>query len=134
MSIARIMAYALLLFGAVLHTYTHLVESESFSLGWWLWSLAPYIAASIFIVIFKRPHATAGALIIPAFLDAGNFYSVFIHPESSTAALGMLFVPFWNLVVLVPIGAAIGWWVGYRIRITAEDMPSNKSLERTREG
>jgi hypothetical protein len=128
------MAYALLLYGVVLHTYTNLVEAESPSLGWWLWALAPYIAGALVLFLFKRPHATAGALLIPALLDAGNFYSVFMHPTSSTAALGMVFVPFWNLVVFVPIGGAIGWWVGYRIRTTAADMPSNKSLERTREG
>jgi len=133
MKIARTMAYALLLFGVVLHTYTNFVEAKSPSLGWWLWSLAPYVAGGLVLFLFKRPHATAGALLIPAILDAGNFYSVFIHPTSSTAALGMLFVPFWNLVVFVPLGGAIGWWIGHRIRITAAEMPSNKSLERTRE-
>jgi hypothetical protein len=134
MRTARIMAYALLLYGAVLHTYTHVSSAASFSVGWWLWSLSPYIAGALILILFKRPHATVGALVIPALLDAGNYYSVFIRPESSTAGLGMLFIPFWNLVVFVPIGAAIGWFVGYRIRVTAQDVPSNKSLERTREG
>jgi hypothetical protein len=113
------MAYALLLFGVALHTYTNLVEAESPSLGWWLWPLAPYMAGALALFLFKRPHATAGALLIPAILDAGNFYSVFIHPASSTAALGMLFIPLWNLVVFVPLGGAVGWWVGHRIKITA---------------
>jgi hypothetical protein len=90
-----------------------LVDAQSFSLGWWLWSLAPYIVGGLFLFL-KRPHATVGGLAIPALLDAGNYYSVFIHPESSTAGLGMLFVPLWNLIVFVPIGAAIGWWVGHR--------------------
>jgi hypothetical protein len=133
MKIARVMTYALLLYGAVLHTYTHAVETESFSAGWWLWSLAPYIASGFFLLIFKRPHATVGALIVPALLDAGNFYSVFVHPESSTAALGMVFVPFWNLIVFAPVGTAVGWWVGHRVSATAAHMPSNTSLERTRE-
>jgi hypothetical protein len=133
MRVARIMAYALLTFGAVLHTYTHLFESSSFSVGWWLWSLSPYIAGLI-LFSFKWPQATVGALVVPAFLDAGNFYSVFIHPESSTAALGLMFIPLWNLVVFVPIGGAIGGWIGRRLHARASSMPSNTSLERTREG
>jgi hypothetical protein len=134
MKIARSSAYLLLLYGVVLHTYTNLFEAESFSFGWWLWSLSPYLIRGLIFLIYKRPHATAGALIIPAILDAGNFYSVFIHPTSSTAALGMLFVPLWNLIIFVPVGTAVGWWLGYRIGLTAGGAPSNTSLERTREG
>ena len=115
MTIARLMAYTLLLFGVTLHTYTNFFAIESPSLGWWLWPLTPYLAGAIMLFLFKRPHATAGALLIPAILDAGNYYSVFIHPTSSTAALGMLFVPLWNLLLFVPLGGAIGWWIGRRI-------------------
>jgi len=57
---------------------------------------------------------------------------VFVNPQSSTAALGMLFVPILNIAVFVPLGAAVGWWVGRRIAMTT-DMLSNTSLERTRE-
>ncbi len=127
------MALALLLFGAVLHTYTHVVESASFLVGFWLLSLSPYIAGSVLLFVFRRPHATAGALLIPAFLDAGNFYSIFINPQSSTASLGLVFIPLWNMLLFVPIGGAIGWWVGNRIKVTKEESPSNASLERTRE-
>ena len=110
MTTARVMACALLTYGVALHTYTHLVEADSFSFGWWLWSLSPYIAGGLLFLLSRRPHATVGALLVPVLLDAANFYSVFIHPESSTAGLGMLFVPLWNLLVLAPIGAAI-WLV-----------------------
>lgn len=51
MSVARIIAYVLLLFGVVLHTYTNFVESASPSLGWWLWPLAPYIAGAIVLFL-----------------------------------------------------------------------------------
>ena len=125
MSIARLLACALLLFGVALHTYTNFVETESPSIGWWLWPLTPYIAGAFLWFVFKRPHATVGALLIPAFLDAGNFYSVFIHPTSSTAALGMLFVPLWNLLVFVPLGGAAGWWIGRRIGSAAAKVPPN---------
>jgi hypothetical protein len=125
MSTARIMACALLLFGVALHTYTNLVKFESFSPGWWLWALAPYIAGALLLGLLKRPHAAAGALLVPAIMDAGNFYSVFVHPMSSTAGLGMIFVPLWNLAVFVPLGGALGWWIGRRVSLKAADMPSN---------
>jgi hypothetical protein len=96
--------------------------------------LSPYIACALLLGLLKRPHAAAGALLVPAIMDAGNYYSVFIYPTSSTAGLGMIFVPLWNLAVFVPLGGALGWWIGRRISLTAADMPSNKSLERTHEG
>jgi hypothetical protein len=120
MKIARSMALTLLAFGAVLHSYTHLVEADAFHVGFWLLSMSPYLVGAVVLFALDRPHATAGALLLPAFLDAGAFYSAFIDPQSSTASLGLAFVPIINLCVLVPIGGAIGWWVGYRIRITSE--------------
>lgn len=128
------MALVLLTLGVVLHTYVWSVEASSFAIQLWLLALVPYAAGAILLLLFKRPHAAAGAMILPALLDIGTFYSVFIDPRGSTAALGLIFVPLWNIGIFAPIGAAIGWWVGYRIRIAAEEMPSNKSLERTNEG
>jgi hypothetical protein len=126
------MAVVLILFGAALHTYTWAVESTTFSVPFWLLSLSPYLVGAILLFLFKRLHAAAGAVLLPALLDAGSFYSAFVDPEGSTAALGVFFVSLLNIGVLVPIGAAIGWWVGYRINLTDDEMRSNKSLERTR--
>jgi hypothetical protein len=134
MSVARVIAVALLALGVGLHTYIWSFEASSFAIQYWLLALVPYAASGILLFLFKRPHAAAGAMILPALLDVATFYSVFIDPRGSTAALGLILVPLWNIAIFAPIGAAIGWWVGYRIRITAEDMPSNNSLERTREG
>jgi hypothetical protein len=120
-------------FGLVLHTFTWAVKSTHFSVGFWLLSLSPYIAAACLYFWARKPHSAAGALVLPVLFDAGNYYSVFVDPSSSTSALGMIFVPIFNLAVFVPIGAAVGWWVGRRIALT-NDMLSNKSLERTREG
>jgi len=133
MSVARIMAVVLLALGVALHTYVWSFEASSLAVQLWLLALVPYAAGGILLFLFERPHAAAGAMILPALLDVGTFYSVFIAPRGSTAALGLIFVPLWNIAIFAPIGAAIGWWVGYRIRITAEETPSNKSLERTRE-
>jgi hypothetical protein len=132
MSPAHVIALVLMLFGLVLHTFTWTVKSTHFAVGFYLLSLSPYIAAACFYFWARRPHAAAGALLLPALLDAGNYYSVFVEPQGSTAALGMFFVPLLNIAVLVPIGAAVGWWAGRRIAMT-NDMLSNTSLERTRE-
>ena len=86
MSTSRIVAITLLVYGAALHTYTWIFEGEasSFSIRFlfWLWSLAPYIAGAVFLLLFRRPHATVGALLFPALFDAAAFYSVFIDPQS----------------------------------------------------
>lgn len=70
-----------------------------------------------------------GGLILAAIMDAGIFHSVFVAPESSTAPLGLLFMPLWNLVVFMPLGGGVGWWVGKRTREIAR---SSKPREPTR--
>lgn len=122
-------ALALILFGLVLHTYTNVVEASDFSFGFWLWSMSPYAAGSALLWLFRQSQAAVGALILPAIMDAGTFYSVFVAPESSTAALGLLFMPLWNLVVFMPLGGGVGWWVGKRTRKISL---SNKTMGPTR--
>ena len=126
----RIIALALILFGFVLHTFTWTVMASSFSFGFWLLSLSPYIAAALLYFAFRKPHAAAGAVILPAVLDAGAYYWAFVDPQSDMAGLGLVVVPIWNMLLLVPIGAGIGWWVGRRAAST-KGMLSNNSLERS---
>jgi hypothetical protein len=104
-------ATALIAFGFILHTYEHMIEAERFSVALWLWSLAPYIVATIILVRFRHAHAATGALVVPIPLDLMTFFSVFVSPQSSTAGLAMLFTPLWNLLMFVPLGAAVGRWV-----------------------
>jgi len=132
MTPSRVIALVLMLYGLVLHTFTWTVMASSFSLGFWLLSLSPYMASALLYFAFRRPHAAAGAVIPPAVLDAGAYYWAFVDPQSDMAGLGLLVVPIWNILLLAPIGAGIGWWVGRRIA-TTKDTLSNKSLERTRE-
>ena len=120
---AKAFAAVLIAFGLVLHSYILAYGLKnsgqagvSFSMGLWLLSIAPYLIAASLVWFFRRPHAGLGAVTMPPFLDAGMFYSVFIHPSSSTAALGLLFMPLWNLFVFLPLGALIGWWYGRRAR------------------
>ena len=51
------------------------------------------------------------------------FYSAFIHPTSSTAALGLLFMPLWNLLFFAPVGALLGWLISKRAPPAEESAP-----------
>jgi hypothetical protein len=131
MNPSRVIALVLLLFGVCLHTYTEAVKSTSFSMGFWLLSLSPYVVSALLLFAFRKPQMAAGAIGLPAIFDAGAYYSAFIDPQSSTASLGLLFVPIWNLLLFAPIGAAVGFLVGRRA-VASTDMLPNNSLERTR--
>ena len=99
--------------GCLLHLYTFAFKAEG---GWSLfvvalfaYSLSPYAVASI---LARFRPAMSGALGFAAGALAGDLfmhYSVFIAPKGSTAALGLLFMPIWNLLLLGPIGALVGW-------------------------
>lgn len=116
MNTSRILAAAFVAFGTMLHTYTETVETSSFSIPCWLWSLSPYLAGAVVLWLLKHPPAAASALVMPVILDSWTFYAVFLNPQSSTAGLGMLFAPLWNLLLGVPLGGGIGWWIGNRMR------------------
>ena len=46
--------------------------------------------------------------------DIYMHYSVFVAPKGSTAALGLLALPIWNLLVIGPAGAVL-LWICYRL-------------------
>jgi hypothetical protein len=99
--------------GCLLHTYTYAFKAEGgwsmFAAGLFAFSLTPYAASAILARFWRAPSSAlgfaAGALIGDIFMH----YSVFIAPKGSTAALGLLFMPVWNLFLLGPLGAFIGW-------------------------
>jgi len=99
--------------GVALHLYTALFKAEggvsSFLVGLFLWSCLPYAIAALLAKRGRRPALALGAALGALAGDLFMHYSVFIAPKSSTAALGLLFMPFWNLVALGPLGAALAW-------------------------
>ena len=80
-----------------------------FVIGLFIYSLSPYTAAAVFA--FFRPTARAAAGFAAGALlgDLFMHYSVFIAPKGSTAAVGLLFMPIWNLFLLGPIGGILAW-------------------------
>ena len=132
MATVRVITIALMLFGAVLHTFTWTMLAATFAVGFWLLSLSPYIASAILYFLLRKPYMAAGAAVLSALFDTGAFYWAFVDPRSDMAGLALIVVPIWNILLLVPVGAGLGWWVGRRIASNA-NRRSNPSLEAGRE-
>jgi hypothetical protein len=99
--------------GVALHAYTALFKAEggfpAFLLGLFLWSCLPYAIAALLATRGKRPAIALGAALGALAGDLFMHYSVFVAPKGSTAALGLLFMPLWNLLLLAPAGAVLAW-------------------------
>lgn len=109
----RWIALALCSLGLALHLYTVIFRTSS-GAGWpavvlLLVSLLPYGVAAI---LASRPRwvvpATGAALACLA-TDLFVHYAVFVNPASSTAAIGLVVTPVWNLLVVGPAGAVVAW-------------------------
>lgn len=62
-------------------------------------------------MLFIRPGRSfapaAAASLVALGVDLLTHYSVFIHPTSSTAALGLFFARLWSAFFLVPVTATV---------------------------
>ena len=65
------------------------------------WSLAPYFAAVLVGLLNKRPLIGVVASAVALALDVHTYFNV-RGSESSTAALDFLWMPVWNLLLVVP--------------------------------
>ncbi len=97
----------------MLHLYTFAFKADGswslFVLGLLGFSIAPYLVAW-FLGRYQRAVGVGLGFAAAALLgDLYMHYSVFIEPKGSTAALGLLFMPIWNLLLLGPIGGLVGW-------------------------
>ena len=99
--------------GVALHAYTALFKAEggfsTFLVGLVVWSCLPYAVAALVATRGKRPAIALGAALGALAGDLFMHYSVFVAPKGSTAALGLLFMPLWNLLLLAPAGAVVAW-------------------------
>ena len=97
----------------VLHMVTAFVMSSgpvvTFALPLLAFSCLPYLAMFVLATALKRPIPGAAGAAAALIADAATFWSVFIQPKSSTAALGLLFTPVWNLLVIAPAAAAVAY-------------------------
>jgi hypothetical protein len=109
-------AFALCAVGCVLHAVTALGMAAgglSFKLVvFFLYSCCPYAVAAGLIALnlrfFKPPPVFAiGFAVGSLFGDLYMIYHVFIVPKHSSAALGLLVMPFWNLAFIGPAAGAL---------------------------
>ena len=100
--------------GVALHLYTVVFKATggegdgagAFLIGLWVYSCAPY-AISAWLARGRRAAWGLGAAAACLVADLYMHYSVFVAPAGSTAALGLLFMPLWNLLIIGPAGALL---------------------------
>ncbi len=99
--------------GVMLHLYTAIFHAEGrqsvYLFVWFLWSCAPYVVALALLLLVKKPTLALGFGAASLCFDIFMFISVFVRPTSSTAALGLVVMPFWNLILFGPAGALVVW-------------------------
>jgi len=117
---------ALLVLGLGLHSYTHAVLASAFDVRYWLWSISPYLLVALLLWRGRWPCAALGAALLPVICDMAVHYAVFHTSGSSTAAVALIMMPFWNLVVVLPVGAALGWLIDRRHRSKPADFSEQK--------
>jgi hypothetical protein len=79
-------------------------------------SALPYALCLALLKWTKSVGPALGGTLAIVLLDAWMYWSVFISPRGSTAALGLLFAPLWKLFILLPLGAAVGFAVERLVR------------------
>jgi len=107
--------------GVALHTGTVAFRTDwlagetsvrlAFVAGLWLWSCLPYAVLAGVALWRRLPAPALGGALAALAADLYMHHSVFIAPASSTAAVGLVFMPLWNLVLFGPVGAMLGWGV-----------------------
>jgi hypothetical protein len=111
----RALALATALAGILLHSFQMLIDfemqSRSISGALLVWSCLPYFFGLLLIFVLRRAVIPLSGVVCPLIVDVLNHYFVFIAPISSTAALNLFWIPLWNMLVVQPIGCAIGWLI-----------------------
>lgn len=63
----------------------------------------PYVLSVMFTMYRRSLWPAVASTAAPLLFDLFLYYSVFIEPGGSTAALALIFAPFWNLILVVPV-------------------------------
>jgi len=103
---------AVVALAAVLHAIECFAEGPSDAgVAFYLWGMTPYalcLAMSCLGTLRAAP-AIGGALALA--VDVLVHREVFIAPQGSTSGLLLIFVPFWNNLVIVPAGTIVAWLI-----------------------
>jgi hypothetical protein len=74
-----------------------------------IWGCMPYFLALLLLLTIRRAFIPLIGVSGPMLFDVLNYYSLYIQRPTSTGGLNLLFVPFWNLFVIEPVGLLLGW-------------------------
>lgn len=109
----RVMGHLVVAFGLLLHIAGLILDwggqPPVLSLAIMVWSWFPYLIAMLLLFTMRRAVIPLVAAAGPLLVDAINYFSVFVQSPSSTGSLNLLWMPFWNLIVVGPLGLVIGW-------------------------
>lgn len=112
------LALAICFTAVLLHLYTALFRAEggakAFLIGLVLLSFSPYVIAAALALSHRGKVLGLGGAAASILADIYMHYSVFVEPKGSTAALGLLAMPIWNLLAIGPAGAGL-LWVGVKL-------------------
>lgn len=111
----RIATVAVLILGMLLHFFTASVKAEgglsSFSANLMFMAWVPYVVVAVVFIFVKNAMVPLGGALAAFGIDTAVYLSVFVWPQGSTAPLALLFMPYWNLLLFVPIGMLVGWGI-----------------------
>ena len=110
---ARLLALILITAGILLHVYIALftinAETTMFSLGLLAWSGLPYLICAF--VARNHSLVALGGVTAVFLIDLYVYYTAVAPSEITAPVLELLFAPFWNLILYMPIGMLIGRWI-----------------------
>lgn len=99
--------------GVALHLYTMAFKAEGgvspFLVGLLLVSALPYGVAGWLATRPRWRVAALGAAVACLAADLYAHHSVFVAPQGSTAAIGLVVMPVANLLAIGPAGAGLLW-------------------------
>ena len=124
--------YILCVGGLILHLRTAFLgssEAVDSSIKLLAWSLLPYL---IIIVFRKASYGALCSAVVVFLFDLYMHLEVFVWPHSSTSAIGLLFMPMWNLVLVVPLSFLAGYFIEARIKKKNKQTTHNNAIETDR--
>jgi hypothetical protein len=103
---------AVVALAAVLHGIECFAEGPSDAgVAFYIWGMTPYGLCLVISCLgtLRVAPAIGGALALA--VDVLVHREVFMAPQGSTSGLLLIFVPFWNNLVLVPAGTILAWLI-----------------------
>lgn len=101
---------SIVLLGVLLAMITEL-RGASPNLWYFLWTILPYGAYGLAATKAKSVGALIGGGLLILGLDIVNHIQVFYFPGSSTDSIALLTMPFWQIVIIMPLGFLFGWLI-----------------------